>query len=274
MPNSFQTGRQTSKSTSSNISSNDAAPTLTPDSSFELMPVIATAVPQSNQPREIASDQDTKTSGWSLKTIVIAVVIGTIVVTAIVVGCVVGRRPVPLTTKSATKSVDYKLRYNDIHSALSLTVDTSTWLDPNSPQSRALDWLVYKDTTVNNNTNNKLTQRYALMVIYYACSGPDWTTTSRPLEQQVTVDECDFDGITCDANREIAQMAWTAQKITGQLPDEIGLLRKLTFLGVSENYLVGTIPKSIYELTDLSKCAGLAVDFLFAYQSVWRPRRC
>lgn len=83
--------------------------------------------------------------------------------------------------------------------------------DPNSPQSKALDWLINEDPLVLTpsivTTDDRILQRYALAVFYYATDGPNsWLPNS-----WMNGNECSgqfWIGLSCNDNDEVRSMAF------------------------------------------------------------------
>jgi len=173
-------------------------------------------------------------------------------------------------------------RFTDLRILLADYSDPIAFSDPRSPQSKALTWLAYEDTTVkleavvgvgsaggddetsaaatagdeaSSADHHHLLQRYAIMVLFYACSGEDWRGFVTPLARQPDVHECDFFGFKCDGDGDrITEVNLDLQRLVGQLPDEIGLLTSLKKLYMAQNFLEGEIPGTIYDLTNLGTC--------------------
>jgi len=164
--------------------------------------------------------------------------------------------------KSVTRN--YEDRLVNFRTALAIHSDPTKFSDPSTPQSRALNWLVFEDLTVDDDVSEgseqqRLLQRYAMMVLFYACSGEDWRGLLVPLDEQPDVHECDFLGVKCgnetaEKKETIVELDLPNQRMVGPVPDEIGLLTSLQFLNLADNFLEGTIPDVIYtKLTDLGK---------------------
>jgi len=168
-------------------------------------------------------------------------------------------------SKSKAPSLDellFKARYNAFRpEILPLASDPTIFSKRTSPQSKSMDWLVFKDTSIivgeadmDMRDRTRLVQRYAIMVLYYACGGADWSGFVTPLEQLPHVHECQFFGVHCNDAAEITKIDWYFQRMAGKLPNEIGLLTSLTYLDLSSNFLEGNITEAIYDkLTNLSK---------------------
>jgi hypothetical protein len=187
--------------------------------------------------------------------------------------------------------IDFAKRYTFIQSAVAPYSQPSSFVQQDSPQSQALQWLVYQDKTTRNinmddtssSVVDKIAQRYALMVFYYACGSVAWNSIITPFEDQVDVSECDFTRhadqqqhpkeeedrvleqeeeqeapgmlvhnedeatIACNDEGEIVHLNLRMQNLAGRVPDEIGALIKLTTLDLGHNLLEGPIPRVIVE---------------------------
>ena len=99
--------------------------------------------------------------------------------------------------------------------------DDTVLLDGGSPQSQALQWLIddvaFSACSV---TPARVIQRYALAAFYYSAGGERWNFCSErlgacpPPNQRFLSDasECDWYGITCDANGEVTKVEMTPCK--------------------------------------------------------------
>jgi hypothetical protein len=205
---------------------------------------------------------------WLLATTMIVIAIG-VVLAAALPGKISGDgtgNP----AKTTSPAYDYEERFTVFRNVLIAKSDPTTFFDPDSPQSLALQWLVYQDKTISLDNLDRLTQRYVIMVLYYACGGENWRgiiTTS--LVEEVETNECDLKDFDCDEFGNITAVKLEARGMVGRLPFEIGLLSALTELELFNNDLEGAIPESIYGLEKtLSKyCHTLFVN------SVPPPRR-
>jgi hypothetical protein len=163
----------------------------------------------------------------------------------------------------------YQKRYEIFRPMVGKTSSSSTLFQSNTPQSKALDWMVYHDTTIphealstssTDDVTTQFIQRYTIMVVFYACGGEDWEGfTSSNLEQQGQLDTCLWDGdgkaiISCNDRKEIVELKLDSRRLIGQLPEEIRTLTSLETLDVSYNFLEGPLPKNLFEeMTNLSK---------------------
>ena len=168
---------------------------------------------------------------------------------------------VPKSNASVTMNpiLAYKNRYAIFRIILDRHSHPWTFALPNSPQSKALHWLVFQDKSLYTEPvdETRLVQRYALLTLFYACAGHEWTnlfTSAPPLDEQVDSNECDFPGIACNEEGAIVSFEAANSNLVGHLPDEISLLTRLTHLNLYYNELEGTLPVAIFEkLTNLGK---------------------
>jgi hypothetical protein len=144
---------------------------------------------------------------------------------------------------SAARSDLDRRRFITFRISLARVSEPSVFVNPTSPQSQALKWLVYQDKTIKipdgfhqdsvMNTSQlsfpddfrwKLVQRYSLMVLYFSTSGDAWRGIV-PWEDLVDTDEChsDFQGIGCDeVSGRVTTVALGYRTLGGRIPDEIG----------------------------------------------------
>jgi hypothetical protein len=184
---------------------------------------------------------------WSFGTMMILTMLG------VVLAAVLSGKSSDDGNGNPAKAYDYEQRFTVFRNVLITKSDPSTFFDPDSPQSLALQWLVYRDRTISLDNLDRLTQRYAIMVLYYACGGENWRGYITPLVEEVETSECDLKGFNCDEFGNIASVRLYNRGMAGRLPFEIGLLSALTELNLFTNDLEGAIPDSIYGLEFLSK---------------------
>jgi hypothetical protein len=112
-------------------------------------------------------------------------------------------------------------------------------IDPNSAQSRAVDWLESLSDAHNEMSDDRLFQRYALAAFYYSTEGQGWTNNDFWLTDQ---DECDWyttsDGTPCFDN-EYVNLELNNNALAGLIPDDIALLPMLGRLDFGTNSLNG-----------------------------------
>ncbi len=128
-------------------------------------------------------------------------------------------------------------------------------VDPNSAQSKALQWLTSVDrATIPFGDNDRARQRYAAAVLYFSTGGSTtWSQQNDFLNTESH--ECDWNtieietgrkkGIEClhAFNTDITQLNLSKMNMTGTIPKEISSLERLVILDFSENKnMTGTIP--------------------------------
>jgi hypothetical protein len=151
--------------------------------------------------------------------------------------------------KATSPAYDYEERFMVFRNVLITKSDPTTFFDPDSPQSLALQWLVYQDQTISLDNLDRLTQRYVIMVLYYACGGENWRgIITTPLVEEVETNECDLKDFDCNEFGNVTAVKLKERGMVGRLPFEIGLLSALTELDLYNNDLEGAIPESIYGL--------------------------
>lgn len=170
----------------------------------------------------------------------------------------------------------YRDRFVALRTALGNYSKPYLFYNPDFAQSKALQWLVYKDeklpVTSNGLTHTggdnllsfRLVQRYAYLVLFFDCDGTNWfrlpenhpssSTANKNNDEQLskgavaleqqwpTLNECEFLGCTCNDLGQITHLMLNGENLVGQLPVEIGLLSNLVELNLGDNFLHGTIP--------------------------------
>ena len=131
---------------------------------------------------------------------------------------------------------------------------------PEAPAYRAIDWILQESSNIT--YDEKLVQRFALVTLDFALGGnftvvpsiaSNGNFTGRLLQQgnfswSQSDDECLWEGVVC-ANGSVTELWFGSRNLTGTIPDEIALLTNLTMIDLSNNYIGGTIPEKIYELS-------------------------
>jgi len=106
------------------------------------------------------------------------------------------------------------------------------------------------------NNDDRIVQRFALALLYYATNGPtSWTSGNRNA-WLLSSTECDWGEVNlfnlpdvkCNGDVVVWLKLWI-DGLSGTIPREIGLLSSLTLLSLTANNLEGTIPKEIGTLT-------------------------
>jgi hypothetical protein len=183
------------------------------------------------------------------RTCLIAIVGTVVLVAAVVVGIIfiTGNDSSSDTGEVVHSEEYYKERYNKFRPVIGRLSNPSALVQPGTPQSQALLWLVDKDATLSHFTidETQLAQRYALLVLFYACGGEQWQGFEATLDKLGSVDTCSLgEFVTCKGN-QVVGLDLAERRLIGQLPDEIGLLTNIQTLNLIDNFLKGTIPKTI-----------------------------
>ena len=94
--------------------------------------------------------------------------------------------------------------------------------------------------------------RAALIALYQATGGPGWINNTNwageaPLRQ--------WYGVTTNAHGRVTELFLQENRLTGELPAELGDLSELRILGLWSNELTGEIPPELARLTDLEQFA-------------------
>ena len=141
---------------------------------------------------------------------------------------------------------------------------TTSFVNPTSAQSQALEWMLSDPYTLNLEENGRLVQQFALVTLWYSMNGATWSTddTTDSVGWLSSVHECDRDklgdgirDLICDSDKEVILMTLHCRYnlLSGNLPAELGLLSQLEQLEVHNTTLSGTIPTELALLTGLSR---------------------
>jgi hypothetical protein len=123
---------------------------------------------------------------------------------------------------------------------------------PNSPQQRAFEWLI-ENTQFSVHSPQRIMQRYAMVILYYATNGDTWGRNDQWLDGD---DECLWynRGIPpCTTNGDLVFLELPSNGLMGELPDELRLLTDLIDLNFSGNDIAGPIPTTLGLLNRLEK---------------------
>ena len=91
--------------------------------------------------------------------------------------------------------------------------------------------------------------RAALVALYHATGGPDWTNTHKWLSDAPLGE---WHGVTIDAGGRVVDLQLHDNGLTGELPPRLGELEGLTRLCLCSNDLTGEIPPELGRLADLT----------------------
>ena len=92
------------------------------------------------------------------------------------------------------------------------------------------------------------TDREALVALYNATGGPDWTFDYNWLSD-VSISE--WEGVATDGNGRVTQLWLDGNQLSGEIPPGLGNLTNLAVLGLDGNQLSGEIPPELGNLANL-----------------------
>jgi len=145
------------------------------------------------------------------------------------------------------KDSNYYVSLGDIMPGIQQMTSEDDLQDSTSPQSKALVWLKTKDVKVASTSLETYLQRYILATFFYATtlSSNNWMSHE---------DECNWYGIECDSHSmletgQITALTLTGLNLEGSIPSEVGFLKSLKSLDLSNNLLT-TIDDNL-QLTNL-----------------------
>jgi hypothetical protein len=151
------------------------------------------------------------------------------------------RRPTRSPTAAPTPCVSDIVKYiNSVTlSNQTLSVNGSTTLD------QAVRQLLSSNTrqgvqlsTCNVTDRKRLRQRYS----YFALICSTGVVGSMDFNRN---NECDWQGLACNANGTVTELKFTGQNLKGGIPVDVGLWNDLTTVALSRNELTGSLPTSI-----------------------------
>ena len=96
--------------------------------------------------------------------------------------------------------------------------------------------------------NGEATDRAALVALYNATSGPNWTINTNWL---TTAALSEWYGVTTDVDGRVTHVYLAQNELNGELPVELGDLTSLQILYLSQNMLSGAIPAALGDLSSL-----------------------
>ena len=154
-------------------------------------------------------------------------------------------------------------RLEKIRSAVISFSEPKDFLRHDSFQSRAMQWLMYRNKDIDVDDISMLAQRYAVMVLFYACGGQIWNNFALLTPEEQIKGECEIEGFRCDDDGALVEISVSEKNLSGRVPKELHLLTKLTSLDLSSNFLEGSIPDIV-----LTKLTNLGMS------CACRKRRC
>jgi hypothetical protein len=113
---------------------------------------------------------------------------------------------------------------------------------PNSPQYLALNWVSGREEYTQYDMAQRV-QRYALATFYYSTfmveheflSTPtDWSSSENWISD---LDECTWEGISCNINKQVISITLEEHALSGSLPVELAFLTALQELDFTSNFI-------------------------------------
>ena len=96
--------------------------------------------------------------------------------------------------------------------------------------------------------NGEATDRAALVALYNATGGPNWTINTNWL---TTAALSEWYGVTTDVDGRVTHVYLSQNELNGEIPVELGDLASLQILDISQNELSGAIPAKLGDLASL-----------------------
>jgi len=136
------------------------------------------------------------------------------------------------------------------------------FLEPNSPQNLAYNWLLEDDAMkLSASDVPAIIQRYSLASLYFATDGDKWTNCGRggsvsscpnlPQRFLSGASECLWFGADCDADGYIDKINLRENGLIGTLVPEMAELTRLETLVLSRNSLGSSVPTELGRLNQL-----------------------
>jgi hypothetical protein len=142
--------------------------------------------------------------------------------------------------------------FDEFYTAIANISGDQALQDPESPQSMALDWIVYSDQLNLDVEDPTMIQRYSLMCLYFGSEGDNWKYRTG-IKWGSGVSECEWDYVTCIENTvDKVQLSQVGMK--GTLVSELTQLTKLSLFDVSKNVALGeaVFPTVITQMENLA----------------------
>ena len=181
--------------------------------------------------------------------------------------------PTPAPTISQPPSISLAPTYDpqEFYDVLANITDMNILEDPNTPQGKAIRWLIHGDGRHLQPDDPTLDQRYIMATIYFSTNGYNWTECFAGATSQQCGGPWDYSppflseesecywgrwaGNACNSAGKITYVRLLSNNLSGPLPPELAALSQLRSVFLQENSLSGTIldawPQRL-EILDLS----------------------
>ena len=135
--------------------------------------------------------------------------------------------------------------------------NTGAELDDSTPQSKAAKFIIYDDPLyVKPYKDDQIMQRYALVTLYYATNGNNWTNTSQWLSKEPV---CSWYGISCSISFDddkntpfyVTKVILKENNLSNEIPWEMKALTNLTDFSLLKNTLSGDIFSVVVSMDNL-----------------------
>jgi len=156
-------------------------------------------------------------------------------------------RPVVVPAEPVTEDLLFRL-------LASASVDNGEALrNRRSPQFAAMEWLRTPSGFSGVSDDDIFLQRYALATLYYSTAGESWTSNDRWLSDSNVCDWFSSAGsLLCNDDSIVTALVLTNNGLSGNLPNEIGILSQLELIMLSGNTrLTGPVPSTLQTLSNL-----------------------
>ena len=95
-----------------------------------------------------------------------------------------------------------------------------------------------------------MSEREALVALYHATDGPNWTDNTNWLSDAPMAE---WYGVTTGDGGRVTGLSFTNNQLTGPIPPELGGLTNLEELSLTVNQLTGTVPPELGSIVNLEE---------------------
>ena len=223
--------------------------------------------------QEERKEKDAKFRAWTIRFFLLfCLILVVVVVTAVAVTNNDDDDDGPVSTSAPTQATVFPTPAPTPYAVSLPPFSLEALENPGSPQTMAYEWL-RKDSLLQEYSEEKRLQRFALATFFYATMGLNWTINSSWLSYDV--DECDWysnfdvgvqlDGqpyasvisqsvpnmTQCDEEGNYLQLVLAANGLVGTLPKEISLLSSARRIDLANNVIMGSLPTELGLLSNL-----------------------